>query len=203
MAGTTVDMCKPTTPAVTIPFAVDTVFPDTALMGLTPADISGVLMETTCPTRAPIPVGSCHKITYTPAPANAGVPWAGAYWLPGVQNWGVSAGKNIAPGAAQLTLYAAGAHGGEVVKFVVGGVTGNSGLACADTISASVSFTLTTTMTKYSVPMNTTMYGGVWGGFAWTAEAAPGPGGAPGDAGADGAAAYPPVVFYVDSIQWE
>jgi hypothetical protein len=178
---------------------VDSVFPDVALMGLTPGDMSGVQMETTCPARAPNPVGTCHKITYTPAsPAGAGVPWAGAYWLPGNQNWGVSAGKNIAPGANQLTFYAAGAKGGEVVKFVAGGVVGTSGLACADTVSASMTFTLTTTMTKYSVSLAGATYAGVWGGFAWSVEAAPDSSGA-----ADGAVNYPPVAFYVDSIQWE
>jgi hypothetical protein len=41
-------------------------------------------------------------------------------------------------------------------------------------------------------------YAGVWGGFAWSVEAVPDTSGA-----ADGAVSYPPVVFYVDSIQWE
>jgi hypothetical protein len=217
MGGTMVDPCKPTSAVVPLPVVVDTVFPDIAHMGLTQGDINGIAITATCPARAPTPVGTCHTVTYTPAANDAAIPWGGAYWLPGPQNWGVMAGKNIAPGATQLTFYAAGAKGGEDVKFVAGGVVGNSGLACADSVSVNMHIILTTTMTKYSIPFNGFTYAGVWGGFAVAIEAqSPGASGDGGtEAGTEGGASEAgaseagdagsssTIKFYVDSIQWE
>jgi hypothetical protein len=133
-----------------------------------------------------------------PAASDAETPWGGAYWLPGSQNWGALPGINIAPGATRLTFYAAGAKGGEVVKFVAGGVVGSAGLACADSLSAVMQVTLTTTMTKYVLPFNGGTYHGVWGGFAWTAEAQL----FRGDAGGP-VFSLDAVTFFVDDIQWE
>ena len=83
---------------------------------------------------------------------------------------------------------------------------------CADSVSVNMHITLTTTMTKYTIPFNGFTYAGVWGGFAVAIEAQS-PGGASGDGGTEGGteggaseagdAGSSAIKFYVDSIQWE
>ena len=130
-------------------------------------------------------IGTCYQITYTPV-TPGGQGWGGVYWQYPSNNWGGMAGLDIAAGATQVSFYAKGMNGGEQVQFVVGGIQA-SGMAYQDSFKATVTETLTTSWTQYSVPLPAS-YGSVLGGFAWSA-------GAPADAGG-------PIQFEVDSIQW-
>jgi hypothetical protein len=126
--------------------------------------------------------GHCHKFTYTPG----ALAWGGVYWQYPVNNWGMTPGKRIAPGATKVTFYASGANGGESIKFIVGGMMG---MAYADTVNASMTIALTTTPTPYIIDLTGQSYDAVLGGFGWVAEAPMG--------------STAPISFTVDSITWE
>src|SRR6185436_1946833 len=106
--------------------------------------------------RAPGSVGHCHKFTYTPvANADGAVSWGGVYWQYPVNNWGAMPGKRIAPGATKVTFTASGAAGGEVVKFLAGGIVG---MANNDTVNATFTIALTTTPTPYLIDLTGQIY---------------------------------------------
>jgi len=184
-------MGNPNDPPAPLPYQVDSIHIASGYMGdgATPGAIVEDPTMSCMTSRPAAAVGKCHKFTY--APVAGGLLWAGVYWQSPVNNWGMQAGKRVAPGATKVTFYAAGAKGGEIVTFIVGESTTS---LYTDGVSASNQITLTTTMTKYSLDITGQMYDGVIGGFGWTAAA-------PAGGAADAAAAS--VTFTVDSIQWE
>lgn len=184
-------MGNPNDPPAPLPYQVDSLHIASGYMGdgATPGAIAEDPTMSCMTSRPTGAVGKCHKFTYTPVTGGPG--WAGVYWQFPVNNWGMQAGKRVAPGATKITFFAAGAKGGEDVKFIVGE---NTTALYTDGASGSTEAMLTTTMTKYTIDITGQMYDGVIGAFGWTAAA-------PAGAGAD--AAPISITFTVDSIQWE
>ncbi len=179
---------------VALPFLVSDEFTASGFMG----DGSGddvIVMEVdsaACHVRTPDSRGACYRFDYRP-PASGGMGWGGVYWQAPPNNWGNLPGKRVAPGATQLRLKAAGAAGGELATFRVGGLSGTDGggepYPNADAFQAEQSFQLTTELTEYVVPIAADAgYERVLGGFAWTLLA-------PADRS--------PVTLFLDDMRWE
>jgi hypothetical protein len=142
--------------------------------------------------------GKCTEVVYTPPPGVApGVPgFVGVYFLTtltmahpeltppamaGEANWGSEPGKNVAPGATQISFLAASAPAGLTVIFKAG-VMGKDSFTMGDTPQ-----NLTANWQKFTLPLAGMSYGtSLVGAFAWvltdTARAAR---------------------FYLDGIVWE
>ena len=183
------------TVAVALPFVVDAYFVPTGYMG--DGLRAGAITVETSGCKLPRPVGArgnCYRITYRPQPpAMAGNPaWGGVYWLSPQDNWGQKPGRKVQPGATAVTFYAAGATGTESVAFRTGGVQ-DPLLPNNDTFRVEQSFTLTTSLTKYSLDLTGQSYDTVIGGFAWIVVTYDAASWAPGAA---------PIVFYLDDIEW-
>ena len=183
----------PTGP-VALPFVVSDDFVPSGFMGDSPADFDAVKMSsdsTKCIARQAGAKGACYSIAWTPAPlSGAKSAWVGVYWQYPSNNWGAKAGKAIAGGATKVSFSAAGAAGGEQVTFLVGGVNtsgGTAGLTYADTFTANTQETLTTSWTRYEIPLTGDSYTSVIGGFAWSITTS----------------ATTPISFYIDDIEWE
>jgi hypothetical protein len=88
--------------------------------------------------------GGCWKVTYVPFPralkpdgpgsmtigGGPGYGWAGAFWQYRANNWGaLGGGYPIPPGATQVSFWARGQVGGELVLFFTGE---GLGLPCSD-----------------------------------------------------------------------
>ena len=179
---------------VSLPFLVSDEFTASGFMG----DGSGqdvIVMEVdsgACHVRSADSQGACYRFDYRP-PASGGMGWGGVYWQAPPNNWGNLPGKRVAPGATQLRLKAAGASGGELATFRVGGLSGTDASGepypNADAFQAEQSFPLTTELTEYVVPIAADAgYDRVLGGFAWTLLA-------PADRS--------PVTLFLDDIRWE
>ncbi|MCA9619822.1 MAG: hypothetical protein KC731_12435 [Myxococcales bacterium] len=125
----------------TLPLAVDDFFPGRAAFG----SDNGAPLHTEdedCPERAPDdPVGVCHHITH---PGGAGT-FTGAFWINGGSFEDINP-VAVEPGATEVTFYAWGASGGEVVEV-------GAGLGDADGAEDRRQITLTPTPTQYSVPL--------------------------------------------------
>jgi hypothetical protein len=185
----------------TLPYAVDNDFAATGYVG----DYSSISNTPTCTVESPASpraaTAKCWTVVYNvPAVGNdAGITpagYAGVAWQSNVQpmnnnayynNFGVAHGVTPPAGATEMSLWAKGAVGGEVVTFGVGSSGDNP---CTDSIQASAMFTLTTTWTRYTIPfpVGATYTAGQVNGFSWNAPA-------PGDAGV--------VTFYVDDVEWD
>ena len=97
------------------------------------------------------------------------------------------------PGATHATVWARGAHGGEVVTFKVGGIE-DSSQPHHDSIQVTAQpVTLTTTWQSFEVDFAGATYDEVLGGFSWIVNL-PTP--------AAGPPSTDPIVFYLDSITW-
>jgi hypothetical protein len=170
------------------PFVVSTYYAPSGFMGDGSDGVSLVADTAGCAPRPSGAEGDCYRFTYTP---NSKL-WAGVYWQFPANNWGAAEGKQIAPGATQVSFYAASAGGGETLKVTVGGIHDVT-LQYSDTLKAAGEFPLTTTMTKYTVPLNGQTYDRVIGGFSWVVAL---------PQGSDATTAKP-VVVYLDNIMWE
>jgi len=178
-------------PASPLPLVVDTFYARSGFMG-DGATPGAIVLAADCPMRAPGGIGMCSKFTYNPIAAGP-LGWGGVYWQSPANNWGTMPGKHIEAGATKVTFYAAGAKGGEVVTFLVGGI-GMGADPYQDPPSVKLANqVLTTTMTAYSIDLTGFTYVSVIGGFGWTIEAP----------AVDAGAFDPtPITFYVDGIQW-
>ena len=182
----------PTGP-LTLPFVVSDTFAPSGFMGDAPTDFNAVKMTSDsahCPPRQAGAKGACYKITWTPTRVpDASTAWVGVYWQYPSNNWGAKAGKAIVAGATKVTFLAAGTTGTEQVQFLAGGVnaTGGPGLTYADTFSAHMDASLTTTWAPYEISLSGDSYSSVIGAFAWSITTS----------------STSPVTFYVDNIQWE
>jgi hypothetical protein len=165
--------------AVTLPFNVSDHFVPTGGMG--DAAVAGAVTiaagGTACAGEpAAANAGACYSITYQPQPILAGAPstWAGFFWQYPANNWGAAQPQLVAAGTTAISFYAKGVAGGEKVTFKGGGIVNTPSVATpfSDAFTVQNTFTLTTTWTKYSLPMMGVTYGGgVLGGFCWVAEA--------------------------------
>jgi hypothetical protein len=136
--------------------------------------------------------GTCYAVTYHPQPlmAGAATTWAGFYWQYPDNNWGALAPLTIASGAKDVSFYAKGMAGGESITFEAGGIqnTVSAATPYTDSFNITMTFKLTTTWTKYTLPMTGLTYaGGVLGGFAWVASVPN----------------TNPVTFFIHGIVWE
>jgi hypothetical protein len=141
-----------------------------------------------CANRDPMARGKCLQVVYTP-PAGLTPPTVGAFVgvfflttlsTSGEANWGTEPAKNVAPGAKQISFYAAAAGDGLTVTFKAG--TDKDSFVVPESTQ-----TLTTGWKKYSLSLGNMTYGtNVIGAFAWvlldTKKAA---------------------TFYLDGIVWE
>lgn len=179
---------------VAVPFWVSDEFTPSGFMGDGSGDdvITLHVDDASCHVRTPDLGGACFRFDYT-APASGSVGWGGVYFQAPPNNWGSLPGKQVAPGARQLRLKAAGVTGTELATFRVGGLSGSDSSGApypnADTFQAEKSFALTTDLVEYVVPIpETATYARVLGGFAWTLLA-------PAD--------HAPVGIFLDDIRWE
>jgi hypothetical protein len=112
----------------------------------------------------PFPDTKCWTVTYTPtAPSD----WAGVDWQFPFNNWGLTVGLVIPPGATKVSFVAWGDVGGETVSFNVGygpGSTDQFGVSTGNRL-------LTTDPTPYSIDITGIAYTchSVRMGFGWIA----------------------------------
>ncbi|MDD4910606.1 MAG: hypothetical protein PHR44_08040 [Candidatus Omnitrophica bacterium] len=124
---------------------------------------------------------TCVKVSY--APENEG--WAGVYWQNPANNWGTKKGGFDLTGMTQLTFWARGEKGGEIIqKFVVGGI---KGLYPDSATVESGPIELTNTWKEYAINLAGRDLTSIAGGFCWVANTDLSPNG---------------VVFYLDDIKY-
>ena len=159
-----------------LPFAVDDWYGPAGYMG--DGEHPGAIADAmTCVASRPSTwIGNCHRYTWTPS----GTAWAGVYWQYPDGNWGDQPGLPIPAGATKISFRAWGATGSEKVDFMAG-MMAVDGFQLVQTQIA-----LTATPQQYSLPMGSTAYAKVVGGFGWVAK----------DATA-------PFTFHIDDIRWE
>ena len=153
----------------------------TGLMG----DHSSIVYHNAC-SRTPHSGSTCILIIYQNMSLQ-GLRWAGLYWQNPPYNWGYKKGGGLdLTGAAKLTFWARGEHGGEVIEtFQVGGIRG----AFKDSDTASIGpVVLTTEWKKYEIDLQGKDLSRISGGFCWTTNLDVNPNGA---------------IFYLDDIWFE
>jgi hypothetical protein len=193
--GTTEDAAAGEGP-LELPFLLSDEFAPSGYMGDSETDFTAVHMSkdaTDCKSpRSADAAGDCYTVDWKPIMLpNQTSAWVGVYWQYPANNWGAKTGRSIASGAQTVSFYAAGAKGGEVLKFQVGGMNtlpgGDPALTNKDSFTATADVTLTTEWARYEVPLKDANYDSVIGGFAWTATVSS-------DA---------EVKFYVDDVRWQ
>ncbi len=128
---------------------------------------------------------TCIKVSYS-AKGSEGAGWAGMYWQQPVNNWGDKVGGFNLKGMKQLTFWARGAVGGEVIsEFKIGGIEGQRPDSDAVRIGPVV---LTREWKKYVMDLRGADLSHISGGFAWSASKEENPRGA---------------TFYLDEIRFE
>jgi hypothetical protein len=177
--------------AIAVPFNISDQFIPSGFMN-DPTGLSlsaGANGAPACPTRAPAAAGNCYVVGW----ASTGPMWAGIYWQYPANNWGTEPGLMIAAGATQITFYARGDVGGEVVTFKSGGLNDplTSAGAYGDSYAvAAPVVTLTTTWTPYTISLQGASYSpGVLGGFVFVAAATNG--------------TNNHIKFYLDDLKWQ
>ena len=105
------------------------------------------------------------RIEYLPGPKG----WAGIYWQFPENNWGDLQGRNLR-GAKEISFWAKGEIGGEVVEFKVGGIRGKY----SDTLEKSTGkVALSSVWKKYTLNVASENLKNVAGGFAWVSASKP------------------------------
>jgi hypothetical protein len=139
-----------------------------------------------CASRDPMARGKCLQVVYTPPPnLPSGPGFVGVFFLTtvmatGEANWGTEPAKNIAPGAKQISFFAASAADGLSVTFKAG--TDKDSFVVPESTQ-----TLTTGWKKYSLSLANMTYGNnVIGAFAWVLLDT-----------------HKAATFYLDGIVWE
>lgn len=128
---------------------------------------------------------SCIKIIYTGG-RSQGAGWAGIYWQNPANNWGNLPGGYDLTGAKNLTFYAKGEKGGEVIsEFKMGGIQGEF----SDSTSVSIGpVVLTPEWKKYTIDLKDEDLSHIIGGFSFVVSQMENPEGA---------------TFYLDEIVYE
>lgn len=128
---------------------------------------------------------SCIKIDYRPGSKD----WGGIYWLNKPDNWGDFRGKNLADkGYKQVSFWARGEQGGEIVEFKAGGINA-PGKEFRDSFEVSVGkVELEKKWKKYTMNLEGEDLSNVIGGFCWVAAKSGNPEG---------------LTFYLDDIIYE
>ncbi len=126
----------------------------------------------------------CIRISYQPLNPDT---FAGIYWQYPVNNWGSEPGLKI-NGASELTFWARGETGNELVHFKSGGIR-DPNLPCHGIYERwKRNVLLDANWTQYRIDLTDTDMSCVIGAFAWVAEA---------EANSDG------LIFYLDNIRFE
>jgi hypothetical protein len=126
------------------------------------------------------------RVTYTFGPKR----WAGLYWQNLPDNWGDKPGEDFSgKGFSQISFWARGATGGEVVEFKAGGVDAQ-GKKHRDSFAAtSGRINLGKEWKRYAIDLRKRDLRGVIGGFCWAASA---------DYNSE-----PSITFYIDDVVLE
>lgn len=130
---------------VALPMVVDDSFMGRA--GFGQGGPPGHVEDNNCATRPMGAQGACHHITWngqTPDGMPSG--FTGAFWIDGT-GFGNVNGVEVMAGATEVSFYAWGAAGGEVVEF-------GAGLADAMETEIRTDITLTTTPTRYFIRLS-------------------------------------------------
>lgn len=129
-----------------------------------------------CPERGSADaVGLCRAYTWNPGREG----WAGIYWQYPENNWGMAPGLQVAQGATEVSFWAWGALGGEVVTF-------GAGIPDVDGFGVErPQVVLEAVPTRYTIDLTAVTYDEVVGAFKWVT--------------ADAAA---PVTFFIDDLTW-
>lgn len=130
---------------------------------------------------------SCIKVIFDGACATVNLGWAGAYWLDPANNWGDEKGGFDLTGAQQLTFWARGEKGGEMINFKMGGSGMNHKYADTDTAGIGP-LSLSKEWREYSINLKNKNLSRIIGGFAFVANAKFNPG---------------QTVFYIDEIYYK
>lgn len=129
---------------------------------------------------------TCIKWVYS-AKKLQGQGWAGCYWQEHLDNWGDKKGGYNLTLAKRLTFYARGEKGGEVVTFLMGGIT--SGKVSSDTCAGKMeNVILTKGWKKYSISLEKKDLKNIITGFGFVITEGRNPGG---------------CAFYLDEIVYE
>jgi len=183
-AGCGVQAAEPPDVPVALPFLVSDYYSPDGYWG--DGEKRGALVvDKSCPQRAPAATGDCYTITYVPGERH----FAGINWQYPHNNWGTEPGLPIAGGATRITLQARGGRGGEKVGFGAGQMgpnPHNDGFSVGP-LEADV----TAAWAPLAIPLQGKSYGGpdgVIGAFALSLMAAPEEEG--------------PIVIYLDDIRW-
>ena len=133
--------------------------------------------------------GECYTFTINPLRGYPGAQgWGGLLWQFPEQNWGAEPGRLISPGATEVSFYAGGDKGGEIVTFKVGG-THDPALPNADTLDLPLPVTLSAgPLQHYTISLADQAYSEVIAGFGWVMDV-------PTDSDV-------PIIFHVDDLRW-
>jgi hypothetical protein len=102
------------------------------------------------------------RFEYRPGPES----WAGGYWQYPDKNWGEKPGRSLI-GATRISFYARGEHGGEIIEFKSGGITGG---LYHDSFEKSLGKQpLPNDWTNYVIDLSGQNLSSVIGAFAWVA----------------------------------
>jgi hypothetical protein len=89
--------------------------------------------------------------------------WAGIRWQYPPNNWGDKPGRDLR-GASEVSFKAHGSQGGEIVEFIVGGITGDS------LPELKMAVALEKNWKTYVINLRGRDLGNVAGGFGWVAS---------------------------------
>lgn len=110
---------------------------------------------------------SCIKIKYEFGPKK----WAGIYWQNQPDNWGDLPGNNYSKeGLTQVTFWAKGTSGKEVLEFKSGGIRHSSKTHHDTYVSTTGRITLATNWKQYTINLKNADLSSVIGGFCWVAS---------------------------------
>ena len=130
---------------------------------------------------------TCIKVTYSPGPDR----WGGLYWQNLADNWGGVPGNDFSKkGFTQITFWARGEKGGEIIEFKAGGIHDTT-LPHKDSFTGITDpkrIELTTEWVQYTIDLQEKDLSGVIGGFCWVAAISSNPNG---------------VTFYYDDVFYE
>jgi hypothetical protein len=122
--------------------------------------------------------GTCMRVVYSAASASVDHgAWEGVYMQYPANNWGEEQGLDLSR-ASDLTFWARGEAGGEVVEFRVGGICPEEAAYC-DSLEVSLgTVTLNTEWQQYTMDLSRSDRACVIGAFAWVVTARNNPNGA-------------------------
>lgn len=165
---------------VALPMTVDEAF--TGRAGFSEAGAPLHTEDEMCPERGVEgAVGTCHRFTWD----GTGGPFTGAFWING-EGFGSLSPVAVEGGATEVSFYAWGENGGEVIEF---GAGIPDAPPAGDGAAARTFITLSTIPTRYSVQLTELAgYSDVYGAFITAIAAGSNPNGA---------------TYYVDDIQWQ